>query len=98
MEFSSILLTTYVDVDSSPQEDERLLAAAVEQAVEFGRHGLYPWTTEHHFRGPWQSNPIQFMTHVAPRLPAETFVGFGVGRCRTTTRFASSRTSTCSTN
>jgi len=78
IEFSSILLTTYVDVDSSPEEDERVLALAVEQAVELGRHGVYPWTTEHHFRGAWQSSPLQFMTHVAPQLPAGCYVGFGV--------------------
>lgn len=78
MQFSSILLTTYVDVDSSPEDDERILALAIEQAVEFGRHGVNPWTTEHHFRGPWQSNPLQFMTHVAPQLPRGTHVGFGV--------------------
>jgi alkanesulfonate monooxygenase SsuD/methylene tetrahydromethanopterin reductase-like flavin-dependent oxidoreductase (luciferase family) len=78
VDFSSILLTTYVDVDSSPASDERILAAAIEQAVCFGAHGLPPWTTEHHFRGPWQPNPIQFMTHVAPQLPDEVSVGFGV--------------------
>jgi hypothetical protein len=58
MEFSSILLTTHVDAESSPVEDERILALAVEQAVEFGRCGVYPWTTEHHFRGAWQSSPL----------------------------------------
>ncbi len=78
IEFSSILLTTYVDVDSSPEEDERILALATEQAIELGRHGIYPWSTEHHFRGAWQSSPIQFMTHVASQLPPGTYVGFGV--------------------
>jgi len=72
------VLTTYVDVDSSPEDDERTLELAIEQAVEFGRHGINPWTTEHHFRGPWQSNPLQFMTHVAARLPPQRYVGFGV--------------------
>src|SRR5262245_48483312 len=78
MEFSSIVLTTYVDADSSPEDDERILALAIEEAVEFGRHGLYPWSTEHHFRGPWQSSPLQLMTHVAPLLPPGCHVGFGV--------------------
>jgi alkanesulfonate monooxygenase SsuD/methylene tetrahydromethanopterin reductase-like flavin-dependent oxidoreductase (luciferase family) len=78
MEFSSILLTTYVDAESSPGEDERILALAVEQAVEFGRSGVYPWTTEHHFRGAWQSSPLQFMTHVAAQVPEGIYVGFGV--------------------
>jgi alkanesulfonate monooxygenase SsuD/methylene tetrahydromethanopterin reductase-like flavin-dependent oxidoreductase (luciferase family) len=78
VEFSSILLTTYVDADSSPEEDERILRLATEQALEFGRHGIYPWTTEHHFRGAWQSSPLQFMTWVAAQLPEDVFVGFGV--------------------
>ncbi len=78
MKFSSILLTTYVDVDSSPEEDEHILARAIEQAVEFALHGFNPWTTEHHFRGPWQSSPLQLMTHVAPQLPPGMYVGFGV--------------------
>jgi alkanesulfonate monooxygenase SsuD/methylene tetrahydromethanopterin reductase-like flavin-dependent oxidoreductase (luciferase family) len=78
LEFSSIVLTTYVDADSSPELDEVILARAIEEAVEFGRHGFHPWSTEHHFRGSWQSNPIQFLTHVAPRLPDGTHVGLGV--------------------
>jgi alkanesulfonate monooxygenase SsuD/methylene tetrahydromethanopterin reductase-like flavin-dependent oxidoreductase (luciferase family) len=78
VEFSSILLTTYVDADSSPAEDERVLRLVTEQALAFARHGIYPWSTEHHFRGAWQANPLQFMAYLVPQLPADCFVGFGV--------------------
>jgi len=73
-----MLLSMYLDVDHRAEEEERILRIAVEQALECGRLGFHPWTTEHHFRGPWQSSPMQFMSYVAALLPETAYVGFGV--------------------
>jgi alkanesulfonate monooxygenase SsuD/methylene tetrahydromethanopterin reductase-like flavin-dependent oxidoreductase (luciferase family) len=78
MDFSAMVLALYVDADDSPQEDERILGLAVEQSLLAGNLGLNPWYTEHHFRGPWHSAPMQFAAFVAARLPEEVFLGFGV--------------------
>jgi alkanesulfonate monooxygenase SsuD/methylene tetrahydromethanopterin reductase-like flavin-dependent oxidoreductase (luciferase family) len=78
VEFSSCLLTTYVDAESSPEVDERILGLVTEQALEFARLGLNVWTAEHHFRGPWQSSPLQYLTWLAPQLPEGTYLGMAV--------------------
>jgi alkanesulfonate monooxygenase SsuD/methylene tetrahydromethanopterin reductase-like flavin-dependent oxidoreductase (luciferase family) len=55
-----------------------VLGIAVEQSLAAGELGFNPWFTEHHFRGPWHSNPIQFASFIAPQLPPERYLGFGV--------------------
>jgi alkanesulfonate monooxygenase SsuD/methylene tetrahydromethanopterin reductase-like flavin-dependent oxidoreductase (luciferase family) len=76
MEFSTMILSMYVD--SGDDTDERILAAAVEQSLLAGGLGFNPWYTEHHFRGPWHSAPLQFAAYIAPQLPPEVRLGFGV--------------------
>jgi alkanesulfonate monooxygenase SsuD/methylene tetrahydromethanopterin reductase-like flavin-dependent oxidoreductase (luciferase family) len=76
MEFSTMILSMYVDSDDDA--DERILAAAVEQSLLAGALGLNPWYTEHHFRGPWHSAPLQFAAYIAPQLPRGVRLGFGV--------------------
>jgi alkanesulfonate monooxygenase SsuD/methylene tetrahydromethanopterin reductase-like flavin-dependent oxidoreductase (luciferase family) len=71
-----MVLSMYVD--SGDDADERILAAAVEQSLLTGELGLHPWYTEHHFRGPWHSAPLQFAAYIAPQLPPDTRLGFGV--------------------
>jgi alkanesulfonate monooxygenase SsuD/methylene tetrahydromethanopterin reductase-like flavin-dependent oxidoreductase (luciferase family) len=78
MEFSTMVLSMYVDADDSRAEDERVLAAAVEQSLLAAELGFNPWYTEHHFRGPWHSAPLQFAAYIAPQLPAGIRLGFGV--------------------
>ena len=78
MDFSTMVLTMYVAVEDSPDNDERVLAIAVEQSIAAAQLGFNPWFTEHHFRGPWHSSPIQFASYIAPQIPPDRFLGFGV--------------------
>jgi len=73
-----MVLTMYVAVEDSPETDERILGIAVEQSLLAGELGYNPWFTEHHFRGSWHSNPIQFASYIAPQIPKDRYLGFGV--------------------
>jgi alkanesulfonate monooxygenase SsuD/methylene tetrahydromethanopterin reductase-like flavin-dependent oxidoreductase (luciferase family) len=78
MDFSTMVLTMYVAVEDSPEADERILGIAVEQSLLAAELGYNPWFTEHHFRGAWHSNPIQFASYIAPQIPRDRYLGFGV--------------------
>ncbi|HEV8014160.1 MAG TPA: LLM class flavin-dependent oxidoreductase [Stellaceae bacterium] len=78
MDFSTMVLTMYVAVEDSPAADERVLGIAVEQSLLAAELGFNPWFTEHHFRGSWHSNPIQFAAYIAPQIPRDRYLGFGV--------------------
>jgi alkanesulfonate monooxygenase SsuD/methylene tetrahydromethanopterin reductase-like flavin-dependent oxidoreductase (luciferase family) len=78
MDFSTMILTMYLADDDGPVADERVLGIAVEESLLAGSLGFNPWFTEHHFRGPWHSNPMQFAAYIAPQLPADRYLGFGV--------------------
>ena len=78
MEFSTMVLTMYVPVDEDLASDERILGIAIEQALMAAELGYNPWFTEHHFRGPWHSNPMQFASYIAPQISPERYLGFGV--------------------
>ncbi len=78
MDFSTMILTMYVAVEDHPAEDERVINIAVEQALLAAELGYNPWFTEHHFRGPWHSSPIQFASYIAPQIPKDRYLGFGV--------------------
>lgn len=78
MDFSTMVLTMYVAVEDSPEADERILGIATEQSLLAAELGYNPWFTEHHFRGSWHSNPIQFASYIAPQIPRERYLGFGV--------------------
>jgi alkanesulfonate monooxygenase SsuD/methylene tetrahydromethanopterin reductase-like flavin-dependent oxidoreductase (luciferase family) len=78
MDFSTMVLTMYVAVEDSPETDERILGIAVEQSLLAAELGYNPWFTEHHFRGSWHSNPIQFASYIAPQIPKDRYLGFGV--------------------
>ena len=78
MDFSTMVLTMYIAVEDDPDTDERVMGLAVEQALLAAQLGFNPWFTEHHFRGPWHSNPIQFAAYIAPQISADRFLGFGV--------------------
>jgi alkanesulfonate monooxygenase SsuD/methylene tetrahydromethanopterin reductase-like flavin-dependent oxidoreductase (luciferase family) len=78
MDFSTMVLTMYVALEDSPENDERVLGIAVEQSLAAAELGFNPWFTEHHFRGPWHSSPIQFASYVAPQMPPDRYLGFGV--------------------
>ena len=78
MDFSTMVLTMYVAVEDTAEADERVLNVAVEESLFAAEHGFNPWFTEHHFRGPWHSNPIQFASFIAPQIPKDRYLGFGV--------------------
>jgi alkanesulfonate monooxygenase SsuD/methylene tetrahydromethanopterin reductase-like flavin-dependent oxidoreductase (luciferase family) len=78
MDFSTMVLTMYVAVEDSPENDARILEIAVEQSLLAAELGYNPWFTEHHFRGSWHSNPIQFASYIAPQIPKDRYLGFGV--------------------
>ncbi|MBN9080388.1 MAG: hypothetical protein BGP04_19150 [Rhizobiales bacterium 62-17] len=78
MDFSTMVLTMYTAVDDSPANDERILGIAVEQSLLAAELGYNPWFTEHHFRGAWHSNPIQFAAYIAPQIGPDRYLGFGV--------------------
>ncbi len=73
-----MVLTMYIADQDTPEADERVLGIAVEQSVTAGGLGFNPWFTEHHFRGPWHSNPMQFAAYIAPQIPPDRYLGFGV--------------------
>ncbi|HLG70726.1 MAG TPA: LLM class flavin-dependent oxidoreductase [Chloroflexota bacterium] len=78
MHFSTMVLTMYVDVDDRPEDDERILDLAIEQSLLAAELGYNPFFTEHHFRGPWHSSPLQFASYLVPQLPNDVYLGFGV--------------------
>lgn len=73
-----MVLTMYLPSDEGLDEDERVLDIAVEQSLAVAELGYNPWFTEHHFRGPWHSQPMQFAAYVAALMPKERYLGFGV--------------------
>jgi len=73
-----MILTMYVAVDDDDANDERVMGVAIEQSLLAAELGYNPWFTEHHFRGPWHSNPIQFASFIAPLISPERHLGFGV--------------------
>ncbi len=73
-----MVLTMYVDVDDAPEDDERILALAIEQSLLAAELGFNPFFTEHHFRGPWHSSPLQFAAYLVPQLKNDVYLGFGV--------------------
>ncbi len=78
MDFSTMVLTMYIAVEDTPEQDERVLGIAVEQSLLAAKLGFNPWFTEHHFRGSWHSSPLQFAAYIAPQIPADRYLGFGV--------------------
>ncbi len=73
-----MVLTMYLASDEGLDEDERVLDIAIEQSLAAAELGFNPWFTEHHFRGPWNSQPMEFAAYVAGRIPKECYLGFGV--------------------
>jgi len=73
-----MVLTMYIAAEDGPDVDERVLDIAIEESLLAAELGYNPWFTEHHFRGPWHSNPMQFAAYIAPQIPSERYLGFGV--------------------
>jgi alkanesulfonate monooxygenase SsuD/methylene tetrahydromethanopterin reductase-like flavin-dependent oxidoreductase (luciferase family) len=71
-------LNMFFPEDDSPHDDQRIINLCTEQSLHIAELGFNPWYTDHHFRGPWHSNPLQFAAYMAPQLPPDRHVGFGV--------------------
>lgn len=78
MEFSAMTLNMFFPSDYTPEDDHRIISLATEQSVWIAELGFNPWFTDHHFRGPWHSNPLQFAAYIVPQIPRDRYVGFGV--------------------
>ncbi len=78
MQFSAMTMNMYLPDYADPQEDHRIINMTVAQSVWFAELGYNVWFTDHHFKGPWHSNTMQFAAYVLPQLPRERYIGFGV--------------------
>jgi alkanesulfonate monooxygenase SsuD/methylene tetrahydromethanopterin reductase-like flavin-dependent oxidoreductase (luciferase family) len=78
VQFSSLVLTMYLDSEDRPEDDERILQVAIDQSLTCAELGMNPFYTEHHFRGPWHSTPMQFAAYIAPQIPEDCYLGFAV--------------------
>jgi alkanesulfonate monooxygenase SsuD/methylene tetrahydromethanopterin reductase-like flavin-dependent oxidoreductase (luciferase family) len=78
MEFSAMVLNMFLPDSDSSADDRRIIPLATEQSLRIAELGFNPWYTDHHFRGPWHSNPMQFAAYIAPQIPRERYIGFGV--------------------
>jgi alkanesulfonate monooxygenase SsuD/methylene tetrahydromethanopterin reductase-like flavin-dependent oxidoreductase (luciferase family) len=61
-----------------PGEDHRIIQMTADQSIWLAELGYNVWFTDHHFRGPWHSNTLQFAAYIAPQLPRDRYIGFGV--------------------
>ena len=78
MDFSAMTLNMFFPDYVGPEDDGRVIDLATEQSIRFAELGFNPWYTDHHFRGPWHSNPLQFAAYIAPQIPKDRYLGFGV--------------------
>ena len=78
MQFSAMTMNMFFPNTDDPGDDNRIIDMAVEQSIWLAELGYHVWFTDHHFRGPWHSNPMQFAAYVAPLIPRDRYLGFGV--------------------
>jgi alkanesulfonate monooxygenase SsuD/methylene tetrahydromethanopterin reductase-like flavin-dependent oxidoreductase (luciferase family) len=78
MQFSAMTMNMFFPSNDDPGDDHRIIDMAVAQSVWLAELGYHVWFTDHHFRGPWHSNPMQFASYIAPLIPRDRYMGFGV--------------------
>lgn len=78
MQFSAMTMNMFFPSNDDPGDDTRIIDMTVAQSVWLAELGYHVWFTDHHFRGPWHSNPMQFASYVAPLIPSDRYIGFGV--------------------
>src|SRR5258705_78355 len=78
MEFSIMAMNMFLPTDRELEDDHGVIAAAIDNSLRIAEFGFNPWLTDHHFRGPWHSNPLQFAAYIAPHISTERHIGFGV--------------------
>jgi alkanesulfonate monooxygenase SsuD/methylene tetrahydromethanopterin reductase-like flavin-dependent oxidoreductase (luciferase family) len=78
MQFSAMTMNMFFPNTDDGDDDNRIIDMAAKQAIGFAELGYHVWFTDHHFRGPWHSNPLQFASYIAPLIPRDRYLGFGV--------------------
>ena len=78
MQFSAMTMNMFFPSTDDPGDDNRIIDMAVAQSIWLAELGYHVWFTDHHFRGPWHSNPMQFASYIAPLIPRDRYIGFGV--------------------
>lgn len=78
MQFSAMTMNMFFPQTDERTEDHSIIDMAVRQTIWLAELGYNPWFTDHHFRGPWHSNPLQFAAYIAPQIPDDRYLGFGV--------------------
>ena len=78
MQFSAMTMNMFFPSNDDPGDDNRIIDMTVAQTIWLAELGYHVWFTDHHFRGPWHSNPMQFASYVAPLIPRDRYIGFGV--------------------
>ena len=78
MQFSAMTMNMWFPSTDDGDDDNRIIEMAAEQSIWFAELGYHVWFTDHHFRGPWHSNPLQFASYIAPLIPRDRYLGFGV--------------------
>ena len=78
MQFSAMTMNMWFPTSDGGDDDNRIIEMAAEQSIWFAERGYHVWFTDHHFRGPWHSNPLQFASYIAPLIPRDRYLGFGV--------------------
>jgi alkanesulfonate monooxygenase SsuD/methylene tetrahydromethanopterin reductase-like flavin-dependent oxidoreductase (luciferase family) len=78
MQFSAMTMNMFLPGNDDPGDDNRIIDMAVAQSIWLAELGFHVWFTDHHFKGPWHSNPMQFAAYVAPLMPRDRYIGFGV--------------------
>jgi alkanesulfonate monooxygenase SsuD/methylene tetrahydromethanopterin reductase-like flavin-dependent oxidoreductase (luciferase family) len=78
MQFSAMTMNMWFPSTDDGDDDNRIIEMAAEQSIWLAELGYHVWFTDHHFRGPWHSNPLQFASYIAPLIPRDRYLGFGV--------------------
>jgi len=65
MQFSAMTMNMWFPTTDDGDDDNRIIEMAAEQSIWLAELGYHVWFTDHHFRGPWHSNPLQFASYIA---------------------------------
>ena len=91
MQFSAMTMNMWFPNTDDRDDDNRIIDMAAEQSIWFAELGYHVWFTDHHFRGPWHSNPLQFASYIAPLIPRDRYSASACSPSRSITRCGWSR-------
>jgi alkanesulfonate monooxygenase SsuD/methylene tetrahydromethanopterin reductase-like flavin-dependent oxidoreductase (luciferase family) len=78
MQFSTMTMNMFLPHNDDPVDDRRIIDMTIAQTIWLAELGYNPWFTDHHFKAPYNSDPMQFAAHMVPQIPSDRYVGFGV--------------------